>query len=143
MSTGFQPPPSVWAVGFLQPACLMPIYHPNTRFSDCWGSAGDVTFYHRDGVCYWRSRDRHSFGGTSAQFKALDVHRRALTEQLIKIERIVQMMNARTINAALSFANIFITIKLFLLFVIFNSNYQVNDLNIILSAGRYLVGLQH
>lgn len=119
----------------------MPIYHPNTRFSDCLGSAGDVTFYHRDGVCYWRSRDRHSFGGTSAQFKALDVHRRALTEQLIKIERIVQMMNARTINAALSFVNIFITI--ILLFVIFNSNYQVNDLNIILSAGRYLVGLQH
>ena len=59
------------------------------------------------------------------------------------ISRIVQMMNARTINAALSFANIFITIKLFPLFVIFNSNYQVNDLNIILSAGRYLVGLQH
>ena len=69
----------------------MPVYHPNTRFSDCWGSAGDVTFYHRDGVCYWRSRDRHSFGGTSAQFKALDVHRRALTEQLIKIERIVKI----------------------------------------------------
>ena len=69
------------------------------------------------------------------------LHRRALTEQLIKIERIVQMMNARTINAALSFVNIFITI--ILLFVIFNSNYQVNDLNIILSAGRYLVGLQH
>ena len=66
---------------------------------------------------------------------------RALTEQLIKIERIVQMMNARTINAALSFVNIFLTI--ILLFVIFNSNYQVNDLNIILSAGRYLVGLQH
>lgn len=66
---------------------------------------------------------------------------RALTEQLIKIERIVQMMNARTINAALSFVNIFITI--ILLFVIFNSNYQVNDLNIILSARRYLVGLQH
>lgn len=69
------------------------------------------------------------------------LHRRALTEQLIKIERIVQMMNARTINAALSFVNIFTTI--ILLFVIFNSNYQVNDLNIILSAGRYLVGLQH
>ena len=71
------------------------------------------------------------------------LHRRALTEQLIKIERIVQMMNARTINTALSFVNIFITIKLFPLFVIFNSNYQVNDLNIILSARRYLVGLQH
>ena len=78
MSTGFQPPPSVWAAGFLQPVCLMPVYHPNTRFSDCWGSAGDVTFYHRDGVCYWRSRDRHSFSGSSAQVKALEVHRRAL-----------------------------------------------------------------
>ena len=56
----------------------MPVYHPNTRFSDCWGSAGDVTFYHRDGVCYWRSKDRHSFSGSSAQVKALEVHRRAL-----------------------------------------------------------------
>ena len=81
-----------------------------------------------------------SFGPTYATCSA-SPSLSALTEQLIKIERIVQMMNARTINAALSFVNIFITI--ILLFVIFNSNYQVNDLNIILSAGRYLVGLQH
>jgi len=81
-----------------------------------------------------------SFGPTYATCSARP-SLSGLTEQLIKIERIVQMMNARTINAALSFVNIFITI--ILLFVIFNSNYQVNDLNIILSAGRYLVGLQH
>lgn len=83
-----------------------------------------------------------SFGPTYATCSA-SPSLSALTEQLIKIERIVQMMNARTINTALSFVNIFITIKLFPLFVIFNSNYQVNDLNIILSARRYLVGLQH
>jgi len=57
----------------------MPIYHPNSHISDCWGSAGNVTFYHRDGVCYWRTRDQHEFSGTSAQLDALEVHRRALT----------------------------------------------------------------
>jgi len=56
----------------------MPIYHPNTHISDCWGSAGNITFYHRDGVCYWRTRDQHEFSGTQAQMEALEVHRRAL-----------------------------------------------------------------
>ena len=56
----------------------MPIYHPNSHISDCWGSAGNVTFYHRDGVCYWRTRDQHEFSGTPAQLDALEVHRRAL-----------------------------------------------------------------
>lgn len=56
----------------------MPIYHPNSHISDCWGSAGNVTFYHRDGVCYWRTRDQHEFPGTPAQLGALEVHRRAL-----------------------------------------------------------------
>ena len=78
MSAGLQPPHTVWATGFNQPVCFMPIYYPKTRISDCWGSAGEVTFYHRNGVCYWRARDRHIFSGTSAQVKALDVHRRAL-----------------------------------------------------------------
>ena len=47
----------------------MPKYLPNTRFSDCWGSAGDVTFYHRDGVCFWRKRACPEFPGTVLQME--------------------------------------------------------------------------
>lgn len=56
----------------------MPRYYPNTRFSDCWTSVGNVTFYHRDGKCFWRSRSSLAFAGTPAQLSALEVHRRAL-----------------------------------------------------------------
>lgn len=56
----------------------MPKYLPNTRFSDCWGSAGDVTFYHRDGVCYWRKRACPVFPGTMLQMEHQTVHLRAL-----------------------------------------------------------------
>ncbi len=56
----------------------MPRFLPNTRFSDCWSSVGDMTFYHRDGVCYFRKRAVCAFVGTSGQIAAGDVHRRAL-----------------------------------------------------------------
>ena len=56
----------------------MPEFLPNTRISDCWSSVGDVTFYHRDGKCYWRSRSRCRFKGTPEQMKTADVHRKAL-----------------------------------------------------------------
>ena len=56
----------------------MPKYLPNTRFSDCWGSAGDVTFYHRDGVCFWRKRSCPEFPGTVLQMEQQSVHARAL-----------------------------------------------------------------
>jgi hypothetical protein len=56
----------------------MPKYLPNTRFSDCWGSVGEVTFYHRDGVCFWRKRARPEFPGTLQQMEQLGVHQRAL-----------------------------------------------------------------
>jgi hypothetical protein len=56
----------------------MPRYYPNTRFSDCWSSVGDVTFYHRDGVCYFRKRAVCSFGGSAGQVAVSDVHHRAL-----------------------------------------------------------------
>lgn len=56
----------------------MPRYYPNTRFSDCWSSVGNVTFYHRDGKCYWRKKSTLKFAGTPAQLSTLEVHRRAL-----------------------------------------------------------------
>ena len=56
----------------------MPEFHPNTRFSDCWSSVGDVTFYHRNGRCFWRSKSKCRFKGTAEQMRTADVHRRAL-----------------------------------------------------------------
>ena len=57
---------------------VMPKYEPNFRFSDCWASAGDVTFYHRDGVCFWKKRSCPVFPGTSGQLDQLEIHHRAL-----------------------------------------------------------------
>lgn len=48
------------------------------RFSDCWSSVGDVTFYHIDGVCYWKRKPQPTFPGTAAQLANMDVHKRAL-----------------------------------------------------------------
>ena len=56
----------------------MPRFLPNTRFSDCWSSVGDVTFYHRDGVCYFRKRSVCAYVGSAGQTAAGDVHKRAL-----------------------------------------------------------------
>jgi len=56
----------------------MPRYNPNIRFSDCWSSVGDVTFYHRNGVCYWKKRAHPEFPGTLGQLEAQSVHLRAL-----------------------------------------------------------------
>ncbi len=68
--------------GNLYYACLnrdaMPKYEPNSRFSDCWASAGDVTFYHRDEVCLWKKRSCPVFPGTSSQLDQLEIHHRAL-----------------------------------------------------------------
>ena len=56
----------------------MPAYNPNLLISDCYGSAGSITFYHRDGKCRWRSKSTLSFAATPRQSAALDAHRRAL-----------------------------------------------------------------
>ena len=56
----------------------MPRYFPNSRISDCWGSAGDVTFYHRDGVCYYRKKPVMEFAGTPGQMEQVGIHQRAL-----------------------------------------------------------------
>ena len=56
----------------------MPESRPNTRFSDCWSSVGDVTFYHRNGRCFWRSKSKCRFKGTAEQMRTAEVHSRAL-----------------------------------------------------------------
>ena len=56
----------------------MPRYEPNSRFSDCWSSVGDTTFFHIDGVCYWKKKPVCKFAGTPGQIEQLELHRRAL-----------------------------------------------------------------
>ena len=56
----------------------MPKYIPNTQFSDCWSSVGNVTFYHRDGICYFRSKAYSDFAGTADQLEQAELHRRAI-----------------------------------------------------------------
>ena len=56
----------------------MPQFRPSILISDAYGSAGNTTWYHRDGKCFTRKRSHSSYGGTAAQLEHLDVHRRAL-----------------------------------------------------------------
>lgn len=57
---------------------VMPRYVPNILFSDCWSSMGDVTFFHRDGVCFWKKKPVCKFPGTLGQMEQAEVHGRAL-----------------------------------------------------------------
>ena len=59
-------------------ALSMSRFHPNTVFSDCWSSVGNVTFYHRNGICYFRSKAYSEFAGTSDQIEQKDLHHRAI-----------------------------------------------------------------
>ena len=56
----------------------MPRLKPSILIADCWGSVGDLTFYHLDGKCYYKKKPQCAFKGTEAQRAALEVHRRAL-----------------------------------------------------------------
>ena len=56
----------------------MPLYHPNISFSDCWSSVGNITFYHRNDKCYWRTKPAPLFPGTMRQMDHQAVHLRAL-----------------------------------------------------------------
>lgn len=57
----------------------MPQFSPNINLSDCWSSVGNITFYHRDGKCYWRSKPYSQYRGTLSQQEHLQVHQRALS----------------------------------------------------------------
>ena len=58
----------------------MPKYIPNSRFSDCYASMGNITFYHRDGECYYRTKAKPTFPGTAGQQVQLSIHQRGLRE---------------------------------------------------------------
>ena len=56
----------------------MPQFVPNMNISDCWSSVGNITFYHRNGKCYWRFKQYSVFTGTTLQLEHQQVHLRAL-----------------------------------------------------------------
>ena len=45
---------------------------------DCFGSVGDLTYYHRDGKCFYKRRACPDFPGTLAQMEQQSVHLRAI-----------------------------------------------------------------
>ena len=58
----------------------MPKYIPNSRFTDCYASVGNITFYHRDGECFFRTKAKPVFPGTAGQQVQLSIHQRGLQE---------------------------------------------------------------
>ena len=56
----------------------MPKFAPSILISDCWGSVGDLTFYHQNGQTFYKKKARYAFKGTAAQLDQADVHKRAL-----------------------------------------------------------------
>lgn len=56
----------------------MPIYKPNTLFTDCWSSIGQISFFHRDGVSYFRTKPSPIFPGTPDQLRQASLHCRAI-----------------------------------------------------------------
>ena len=56
----------------------MPKFTPNAIIKDCWSSIGNITFYHRNGQCYWKRKARPVFRGTPAQLDQQQVHLRAI-----------------------------------------------------------------
>ena len=56
----------------------MPKFKPSVLIQDCWSSIGDITFYHRNGKCFWRRKPKPTFPGTSAQLSQQQIHFRAI-----------------------------------------------------------------
>ena len=56
----------------------MPRFEPSILISDCWGSVGDLTFYHQNGQCFYKKKNQCEFRGTDSQLAQVDVHKRAL-----------------------------------------------------------------
>ena len=53
-------------------------FSPSALISDCFGSVGEVSFFHRNGQCFFRKRPRPQFPGTVSQMERQGVHLRAI-----------------------------------------------------------------
>ena len=56
----------------------MPKFHPTPIIQDCWSSIGDITFYHRNGQCFWKRKPQTPFVGSPAQLDQAQIHHRAI-----------------------------------------------------------------
>ena len=56
----------------------MPKFKPTPIIQDCWSSIGNITFYHRNGQCYWKRKPKPSFNQTPARLDQAQVHHRAI-----------------------------------------------------------------
>ena len=56
----------------------MPRFHPNALIEDCWSSIGNITFFHRNGKCFYKPKIKPIFPGTPAQLDQQQVHHRAI-----------------------------------------------------------------
>lgn len=56
----------------------MPKFKPTVLIQDCWSSIGNITFYHRNGQCFWKLKPRTPFVGSPAQLDQQQVHLRAI-----------------------------------------------------------------
>ena len=56
----------------------MPKFIPSAGIEDCYGSSGNLTFFHKDGQCFYRKRPSSISAGTPSQLEATELHRRAL-----------------------------------------------------------------
>ena len=56
----------------------MPKFHPTPIIQDCWSSIGNITFYHRNGQCFYKRKIKPVFPGTPAQLDQAQVHHRAI-----------------------------------------------------------------
>ena len=56
----------------------MPKFTPNALIQDCWSSIGGITFYHRNGKCFYKHKPYTQFRGTTAQLNQAQVHHRAI-----------------------------------------------------------------
>lgn len=61
----------------------MPRFHPTPIIQDCWSSIGNITFYHRNGQCFYKRKASPVFRGTPAQLDQAQVQMR--TKQLPRI----------------------------------------------------------
>lgn len=56
----------------------MPKFHPTPIIQDCWSSIGNITFYHRNGQCFYKRKPYTQYRGTAAQLDQAHVHHRAI-----------------------------------------------------------------
>lgn len=56
----------------------MPKFHPTPIIQDCWSSIGKITFYHRNGQCFYKRKPYTQYRGTASQLDQAQVHHRAI-----------------------------------------------------------------